>query len=193
MNTLHERIIQISKKYHLSHLGSSLTSVNIIDEIYKIKKPDEVFINSCGHAGLALFVVIEKYEGINAEDIYLHHGSTHPDRCEKCHIYCSTGSLGMGLPIAVGMALTDREKNVYCLISDGEAFEGSIWEAANVIQKYNITNLKIYINWNGFSAYDIVPDWMLTNICTIFPEINIRHTNVEDYGLNGISAHYKTL
>jgi transketolase len=193
MNNLHERIIQISKKYHLPHLGSSLTSVNIIDEIYQKKKQDEPFVLSCGHAGLALYVVIEKYEGINAEDIYLHHKSTHPDRCKKCHIYCSTGSLGMGLPIAVGMALADRTKDVYCLISDGECFEGSIYEAANAMRRYKVNNLRVYLNWNGMSAYSNVETWMISNIHKLIPPLIIRNTNVEDYGLTGLSAHYITL
>jgi len=191
MNQLHERIIEISKKHHLSHLGSNLTAVNIIDEIYRIKKDDEPFVLSAGHSGLALYVVLEKYYKYYAEELYLKHG-THPHR-DNNKIYCSTGSLGMGLGIAVGMALADREKNVYCLISDGECFEGSIYEAANVIRKYNITNLKVYLNFNGWSAYDSVPQWMLLNICTIFPEISIRNTHVEDYELKGLSAHYITL
>ena len=192
MNHLHDRIIEISKKHRLSHLGSCLTSVDIIDEIYQLREGDEPFILSCGHAGLALYVILEKYYGFDAEKLYLKHG-THPYCDAKDKIYFSTGSLGMGLGAAVGMALADRTKNVYCLISDGEAFEGIIWESANVIQKYNITNLKLYINWNRFSAYDSIPVWMLKNICTIFPFIRVRYTDVEDYGLKGLSAHYVTL
>jgi transketolase len=192
MNALHNRIIEISKKYKLSHNGSNLTSVNILDEIYSIKKPDELFVLSMGHAFLALCVILEKYHGLDAEKLYLKHG-THPHRDLGDYIYCSTGSLGHGIGIATGMALADRSKNVYCLLSDGECAEGSVFESANVIHKYNVTNLKVYVNWNKWSAYDAVPDWMLTNICTIFPEINVRHTKVEDYGLNGLSAHYVML
>jgi transketolase N-terminal domain/subunit len=191
MSELHDRIIEISKKHHLAHLGSTLTAVNIIDEIYKTKQHDEKFILSAGHMGLALFVVIEKYEGVDAESIFLHHG-VHPDRCEKCHLYCSTGSLGNGLPIALGMAMADRTKNVYCLISDGEAFEGTIWETANVMRRYSVTNLKVYLNYNSYSAYDVVDKWMIDNLKTIMP-IEVRMTDVEDYGLEGLSAHYITL
>ena len=140
MNRLHNRIIEISKKHHLSHLGSSLTSCDIIDEIYRVKKENEPFILSCGHSGLGLYCVLEKHYGFDAEKLYLKHG-THPHRDLGDKICCSTGSLGMGLGIAVGMALADRSKNVYCLISDGEMYEGSIYEAANVIKKYNVTNL----------------------------------------------------
>ena len=192
MNELHERIIEISKKHHLSHLGSCLTSCNIIDEIYQIRKEDEPFILSCGHAFLSLAAILEKYYGFDAEKLYLKHG-THPHRDIENKIYCSTGSLGMGIGVAVGMALADRERNVYCLISDGEAFEGSIWESANAIRRYKISNLKVYCNWNGYSAYSEVEKWMMGNLLKIMPNINIRVDSVEKYGLEGLSAHYVTL
>jgi transketolase N-terminal domain/subunit len=192
MNALHNRIIEISRKYHLSHLGSSLTTVNIIDKIFQIKKPDEPFILSCGHAGLALYVVVEKYYGLDAEKAYEHHG-THPHRENNAlrDIFCcSTGSLAWGLSIATGMALADRSKNVYCLISDGESFEGLCYESANIIRKYKIDNLKVYMNFNGYSAFDTVPQWMINNIIRLMPDIEIWHTKVEDYGLKGLAAHY---
>jgi transketolase len=192
MSTTHDRIIEISKKYHLSHLGSNLTAVDIIDEIYKVKKEDEPFILSSGHAGLALYVILEKYYGFDAEKLYLKH-VTHPHRDPEDKIYCSTGSLGMGIGIAVGMAIADRSKNVYCLISDGEAFEGAIWEAANVIRRYKITNLKVYCNWNWYSAYSKVEGWMMSNLFKIMPDIDLRTDRVERYGLTGLSAHYVTL
>lgn len=189
---IHNRILEISKKHNLSHLGSCLTAVNIIDHIYSIKEKDEKFVLSSGHAGLALYCVIEKYEGINAEDIFLHHG-VHPDRCDKCKLDCSTGSLGHGLPIALGMALANKDKNVYCLISDGECLEGTTWEVANFIAKYKVTNLKIYINYNGFSAYDTINHDVISRLRFILPTINIVRTSVEDYGFEGLSAHYITL
>lgn len=192
MNALHERVIEISKKYKLGHLGSCLTSVDIIDEIYYYKKDDEVFVLSMGHAALALFVVLEAFYGINAEESYLTQGN-HPKCSKRLKIDCSSGSLGLGLPIAVGMALSDRTKNVYCLISDGECFEGSVWESLNIIRKYNITNLRLYLNYNGWSAYDAVEPWMIENVKMLMPSIRVRETKVEDYGLSGLSAHYITL
>ena len=192
MNKLHHRIIEISKKYGLCHLGSNLTSVDIIDEIYSTKKSHEPFILSCGHCGLALYVVLEKEYGLDAELLYLKHG-VHPNRCLEEGIYCSTGSLGHGLPIALGLALTNRQRSVYCLISDGECFEGSIYEAMNVIRRYKVDNLKIYINFNGFSAYSEVEEWILENMIRLFPHLIIRRTNVEDFGLKGLLAHYVKL
>ena len=158
---LKKRIVELSYKHKLSHLGSCLTAVDIIDEIFQKKKSGEKFVLSAGHAGLALYVVLEKYEGLNAEDLLKKCG-IHPDRIIAREysdfgytepIDCSTGSLGQGLPIALGMALADRSKKVYCLISDGEYAEGSIWEALNARYDLNVGNLEVYMNWNGWAAY----------------------------------------
>jgi transketolase len=193
---LKKRIVDLSYKHRLSHLGSCLSSVDIIDEIYSIKKSHEKFVLSSGHAGLALYCVIEKYEKIDAEKIYLHHG-VHPDRCEKCHLFCSTGSLGQGLPIALGMAIADKTQNVYCLISDGECAEGSIWESFNIIEKFKIDNLIIYINLNGFSAYQTIDiDHLEKSIEAHLPimkkNIKFVRTSLAEFSFlkSDISAHY---
>jgi len=199
MNKLEKRILEISYRNKLSHIGSCLTSVNIIDEIYKIKKKDELFILSSGHAGVALYCVIEKYGGRNAEEIWKHHG-THPDRCSICGLDCSTGSLGQGLPIAVGMALADRTKNVYCIISDGECAEGSIYESAQIMRREKLNNLKLYLNYNFYGAYRQLKDDDLDPICfmlnddRLYNQLQIRLTNVEQLPfLKGQSAHYHVM
>lgn len=189
---LKRRLIEISYKYNLIHLGSVLTAVDIIKEIFDIKKPDEKFVLSSGHAGLALYTVLESKGGRNAEEIFNHHG-VHPDRCSECGIDCSTGSLGNGLPIAVGMALAARKKNVYVLISDGECSEGSIWEALEVAHEQKLSNLKIYINCNGWGAYKAIQRDHLIQRCVAFTNVNISFvdTNVNDFPfLEGQKGHY---
>ena len=139
---LKKRIIEIAFKHKLSHLGSYLSSVEIVDEIYSKMKKDDIFILSSGHASLAMYVCIEKYFGIDAEMLFLKHGG-HPHRDEENKIYCSTGSLGLGLPIALGRALSNPNRKVWVLISDGEAAEGSIWESLKTIQELNINNIEV--------------------------------------------------
>lgn len=192
MNSLHRRIKEISKKHKLSHLGSCLTAVDIIDRIYVNKHEGEPFVLSSGHAGLALYVVLEKHLGKDAEALYLKHG-THPNRDIEDGIYCSTGSLGWGLTIALGMAMSNKERNVHVLISDGEAFEGTTWETANVMHRYSVDNLKVHLNWNGWAAYHSVGRKFIERVIAIFPSIKIHNTTVEDYGLSGQSAHYVKL
>jgi transketolase len=190
MTVLEKRIIEISYKLRLSHLGSCLTAVGIIDEIFRVKKTDEKFILSCGHAGLALYVVLEKYKGIDAENLFYKCG-VHPDRLDGFpDIDCSTGSLGQGLPIALGMAMADRTKNVYCLISDGESAEGSIYEALNIRRKYKVDNLVIYCNFNGWGAYDEADLAVIESLHSVI----LRKTNFDAFPfLKGQEAHYHVL
>lgn len=150
---LFKRIIDISFKYKLSHLGSCLSIIDILDSIYALRKKDEPVILSNGHAGVALYTILEKYESKNAENLFRKHG-VHPNRDLVDGIYVSTGSLGQGFPIAVGMAISDKNKNVYCVISDGECTEGSIWEAARIASEQKLNNLKIVVNANGYGAYN---------------------------------------
>jgi len=129
---LKKRIAEIAYKNKLGHLGSYFSSVDIIDEIYSKMNEDDIFILSSGHAALALYVCLEKYKGQNAEALFIKHGG-HPHRDEESGIYCSTGSLGLGLTIALGRAIANPNRKVKVLISDGEAAEGSIWESLKTI------------------------------------------------------------
>ena len=194
MVDLKKRILEIAHKHKLSHLGSYLTAVDIIDEIYRIKNPNDIFILSSGHAALALYVVIEKYEGKNAEELFLKHGG-HPHRDEKNGIYCSTGSLGLGITIAVGRALANKNRKVHVLISDGESAEGSVWEALRFIKENNLPNIEIYVNVNGYAAYDKVDVKYLVDRLKVFlPSINIGYTSVNQYPfLRGLNAHYHVM
>ncbi|MDO8659078.1 MAG: 1-deoxy-D-xylulose-5-phosphate synthase N-terminal domain-containing protein [Candidatus Parcubacteria bacterium] len=191
---LKKRIVEISYRYNKSHIGSCLSAVDIIEEIYNLKKTDEKFILSEGHAAIALYCVLEKHEERNSEDLLKKHG-IHPERDEKNGIWCTTGSLGQGLPIALGMAIANKKKNIYCLISDGEAAEGSIWEALRIKTDNNIDNLKIYINLNGYGAYGkINPNTLIRRLKAFCPDINIRRTNVEQLPfLKGLNAHYHVM
>lgn len=144
---LRARILELSYKHKLSHIGSCLSAVDLIEAAYQVKKPDEKFILSGGHAHLAHMVVMEAHGGKKIDKIH----DIHCNPKDGCDV--STGSLGQGLPIALGMALADRSKNVYCEITDGEMAEGSIWEALRIASENKVWNLKLMVNANGYSAY----------------------------------------
>lgn len=192
--TTTNRVLEISKRLKLSHVGSCITALPIIEEIYETKEKDDKFVLSSGHAALALYVVLEKEYMIDAEMLFEKHG-VHPNRDVENHIDCSTGSLGLGLPVALGMALADPGKNVYCLISDGECAEGSIWESLRIKTDHHVDNLKVYVNINGYSAYDKVDILALVHRINAFcPTTRMRLTSFDKYEfLNGIDAHYCTV
>jgi transketolase len=187
-------IAEISYKHKLGHLGSYLSSVDIVDEIYSKMDKNDIFILSSGHASLAMYVCIEKYFGIDAEMLFIKHGG-HPHRDEENKIYCSTGSLGLGLPIALGRALANPKRKVWVLISDGEAAEGSIWESLKTIQELNINNIEVFVNINGLCAYKEVDiDYMSIRLKSFLPRIELRYTTVEQYPfLKGLNAHYHVM
>lgn len=193
-NSLKKRILEIAHKNKLSHLGSYLSSVDIIDGIYSQMKPDDIFILSCGHASLALYVCNEKYFGINAEDMLNKHGG-HPHRDEENKIYCSTGSLGLGITVGVGRALANKKRTVHVLISDGECAEGSVWESLKTIKEQSINNIVIHVNINGYAAYmEVDQQYLVARLNAFLPEVKIHYTDVESLPfLTGLNAHYHVM
>ena len=151
---LRRRIIEIIYRDKKSHIGSSLNSIDIIDSVYKIKRSKEKFVLSNGHSAAALYVVLEKYELLKNPS--LDKLGIHPDRTLSPAIDVSTGSLGQGLPIALGMAIANLKEFVYCLVSDGECAEGSIWETLRIITEQKALNLKIIVTANGWGAYGAI-------------------------------------
>jgi len=189
---LKRRILDISYRHKLAHLGSCLSAVDIIDEMYNKKKEEDLFVLSGGHSGLALYTVLEdRYEDIDAEDLFNTCG-VHPVRLPEKHIHCSTGSLGLGITVAVGFALANKNRDVYVMLTDGEVAEGSVWESLKFIQENNIENIHIYVNINGYSALSETNEDYLAKILEAFyPKIELRYTNVDQLPfLNGVEAHY---
>jgi len=151
---LRQRLLEITYREKLSHLGSCLSAFDIMVAVYSVKRPEDKFVLSNGHAGLALYVILEK-EGLldlsTLEGLHIH-----PDRSPEKGIFVSSGSLGQGLPIALGMAMADSKRNIYCMVSDGECAEGSIWETLRILVEQKVKNLKLIVNVNGWAAYKTV-------------------------------------
>lgn len=188
-NSLEKRVLEIKAKRGDAWVGSCVTAVNIIDHIFKIKKKDEKFILSAGHAGCALYVVLEKYGIITkkqAETLI-----SHPHLNPELGIYASTGSLGHGIGIALGMAISNPKKNVYCMLTDGECAEGSVWEALKIM-KEQAPNLKVYVNingWNGLSKVDKKD--LMKRLSYYIPKKNICFTECRLF--KGLENHYRVI
>ena len=88
----------------------------------------------------------------------------HPDRCKLTGLEASTGSLGQGLSISIGFALTSKlngdSYRVYCVIGDGESQEGQIWEAALSAPKFKLDNLVCILDYNKAQIDGYVKDVM---------------------------------
>lgn len=193
---LHYRILQLARRHKLGHLSSALTSVGIIDEIYSTKRPEDLFILSSGHAGLALYVVLEKHEGKDAEALYLKH-KTHPHRDVGDGIHASSGSLGCGITIALGMAMADRSRDVHVLVSDGESWEPDVTGVLNLKAKFRVDNLKVHLNFNGYTCIEQAGYPESIEALHEYSRPLVIHNTSHIYDiypfLKGVEAHYHNL
>lgn len=191
LNELERKIVDISYEQKLSHLSSCLNTVGILDHIYTIKDRDDIVVLGNSHAALALFVVLEKHEGKNAKELQKRHG-THANRNLEDGIYVSGGSLGQAETVAVGLAMANRDRNVYLVTSDGACAEGSVWEALRVAADYRLENLRVTVIANGYSGYDKTDVEALdTRLNAFYPTLVVR-TNVFKFPewLQGVAGHY---
>jgi transketolase len=166
------RIVRTSHLSGTPHLGSCLSCLDLLTYLYwnvlriDTRDPANVdrdrFILSKGHAAPALFQVLAERGFFSVDDLenYGEDGSMfgeHPPTPSHLGgIEAATGSLGHGLPMALGMALaariTARPYRVYAILSDGECNEGSVWEAALLAAAQKVSNLTIAIDYNKWQA-----------------------------------------
>lgn len=165
-------ILKIAFNAGVGHIGSSFSIVEILTVLYghvmKINPeiPNytgrDIFILSKGHAAAALYSVLHRVGFISRKDLltYCKNGGiigTHPVKDLTRGIELSTGSLGHGLSVGVGIALGFRmnklKQNIYVLISDAELNEGSTWEAVMFASHHKLNNLIVIIDDNSFQAF----------------------------------------
>lgn len=195
MTQLKKRVIELKFTQGENHIGSCISAVNIIKQIYDKMKKEDIFILSAGHAAGAWYIILED-EGKLPKGIAKNLG-THPEMNKDYGIYCTTGSLGHGIGIAVGAAIASPLKDIYCLLTDGECAEGSVWEALSIADEECLHNLHVYVNANGWSALsDIDIEKLEVRLKLCFPLIDLKvvHTNsdIEPY-LKDLDSHYKSL
>ena len=171
-NEIRKKIIQYSHFSKIPHLASCLSCVDILVSLYfsiakinpkrpKLKSRDKIILSK-GHAAPALFQILAYAGYFNEKIMYRpNHGGglfgEHPPKPGLlAGIEAATGSLGHGLPMAVGFSLASKIKNLenhnYVIIGDGECNEGSIWEALMFSRSYNLYNLTIIVDSNGWQA-----------------------------------------
>ena len=154
-----------------SHIGSILSIADILAVLYgsvlnykvespKWKKRDR-FILSKGHAGAGVYAVLAESGFMDVEKLKTHYQdgsdlSGHVSHKGIPGVEFSTGSLGHGFPVAVGMALAAKIKadkhKVYVLMSDGECDEGSNWESALFAPHHKLDNLIVIIDRNKLQS-----------------------------------------
>jgi transketolase len=162
-------MLGLYKKANAGHIGSSLSCLDILIYLFfhKMKKNDKLILSK-GHAAGALYTVLSKKGDIPEAvlDTFCKDGTflpAHPAAGNKIKgITFATGSLGHGLSLSCGMALsarfTRKKFRVYCILSDGDCNEGSTWEAALFAAQQKLGNLTVIIDNNGLQAFGFTKD-----------------------------------
>lgn len=165
---LRNTIVDIIHNAGSGHTGGSLSCVEIVwtlfDQILR-HKPDnpqwpdrDRFVLSKGHGAPTLYTVLAEKGYFDKESLTTlrQAGSIlqgHPDMIKTPGVEMSSGSLGMGISVGVGMALAGRlagkDYRVYVLVGDGELQEGQNWEAMEAANKFGLSNLVVIVDNNG--------------------------------------------
>ena len=155
------------------HIGGAFSIADILTVLYfnemniDAKIPDspdrDRLVLSKGHASAALYAVLAEKGYIDKEELKTFRNidsnlQGHPDMNKVPGVDMTTGSLGQGLSVANGMALSSKLDSkgyrVYCILGDGELQEGQVWEAAMTAEKYQLDNLCVIVDANELQLTD---------------------------------------
>ncbi|MBZ4686568.1 MAG: transketolase [Clostridia bacterium] len=168
-NQIRQDIIKMTGQAGSGHPGGSLSGVEILTVLYnnvlkmRPNQPDwpdrDRFILSKGHAAPLLYAVLASKGYFPREELWRLRklGSMlqgHPDLKTTPGVEMSTGSLGQGFSVSIGMALAGKldkkDYRVYVMLGDGESQEGIVWEAAMAAAHYKLDNICAVLDYNGF-------------------------------------------
>lgn len=200
-------IINMTADAASGHPGGSLSAVELMTTLFfdkmKINPKDEKapdrdrFVLSKGHAAPCYYAVLGE-RGFFSKDEFKNFRQLHsilqghPDTKKCPGVDASTGSLGQGISIAVGMAigakLSGNGAKVYTLLGDGELQEGQVWEAAMAAAHYKLDNLTVIIDNNGLQIDGTNEQVMsLGNINAKFSAFGFEVIEIDGHDLTAVS------
>lgn len=169
---IRQQIVRMLEAAKRGHIGSAFSLVEILrvlyDDILRYDSSNprwserDRFILSKGHGCLALYVLLAEKGFFPEEELWKFCKTDgilggHPEYGKVPGVEASTGSLGHGLSIGVGMALNASYQHanhrVFVVSSDGESNEGSLWEAAMCASKHHLSNLVVLVDYNKQQSY----------------------------------------
>jgi transketolase len=166
-----KRALMMTSRANASHIGSALSAVDVMAMLYgKVMRYDPArpdwperdrFILSKGHACSALYATLAECDFFERDwlDSYCQDGARlagHATHTSAPGVEVSTGSLGHGLSLGAGIALTAKRDGhayrVFVVLSDGECDEGSVWEAALFASHHRLDNLTVVVDYNKIQS-----------------------------------------
>jgi transketolase len=164
-----KNLLQMYKMANAGHIASSLSCLDALVYLFFYRMtPQDRFILSKGHAAAALYSVLSRAGHLPEEKLTTFYKdatllAAHPPCGQGVSgIPFGTGSLGHGLSLAAGIALSTRFSSktfqVYCLLSDGDCNEGSTWEAVLFAAHHKLNNLTVLVDYNRLQGFGRAQD-----------------------------------
>jgi transketolase len=183
------------------HIGSALSCVDILVDIFNRMKPKDRFIFSKASGAATLYAILAEKGHFHKKEIAFFLKNYPEVSKEIPGVIHSVGSVGHGLAVAVGMAYADRKRDVYCLISDGECQEGVTYECALFAHQHELENLHVICDYNSLQACGWVNDIIdvrgaIDFFSMIFPNFEAIYTikgDGVDFMERDYTWHYKNL
>ncbi|MDB2324231.1 transketolase [Alphaproteobacteria bacterium] len=161
------RVLELSQQVSALHVAPAFSCMEIVDLIYNVlmaprpkSAPQDTFVMSKGHGYMGQAVILEEMGVLQKKDLDDYckpegRLGAHPDYGVP-GIEATTGSLGHGFGLAVGMAAADiikgEDRKIFVIIGDGELQEGSCWEAITMAPNLNLSNLTVFLDLNDYQG-----------------------------------------
>ena len=212
MIELRERILKMISLAKSGHPGGSLSCVEILSALYyNVMKIDpqnpkweerDRFVMSKGHSCPALYAILADLGFFPESELWtlrkIDSGlQGHPDMHKTPGVDASTGSLGQGMSIAMGMAMAakhlGKDYHVYTLLGDGECQEGIVWESAMAAAHYHLDNFTVLLDHNGLQIDGSNDQVMsLGDICKKFDAFGFHCFQVNGHDIDAITKVLRT-
>jgi|25BtaG_2_1085352.scaffolds.fasta_scaffold05860_3 transketolase len=196
-------ILNASYEAEACHIGSALSCVDILVTLFYNHdlKDNDVFLFGKA-SGVATYYAILADKGHFPKDKLSHYLKNYPlPSVEVPGVVHSFGSVGHGLSVACGMALGNRNRKVYILLSDGDCQEGSTYEAVLFARQHKLDNLYVIVDDNGLQACGATKDILQLDDAFEFMKKSLKNVSIVktvkgkgiDFMENDYTWHYKNL
>lgn len=197
-DNLRKLILRMAKAGNSVHVACAFSLVEIVSSLFStvLQDSENRLILSKGHGVMALYAAHYELGTLKDEDLdrYFSDGSALHGLCESRiePFEVSSGSLGHGLPIAVGMALGFKKAgmpgSIYCVVGDGEMNEGPMWESLLFASHHGLSNLTVIVDANGFQAMGRVQEVLgLEPLTDKFRAFGFESAEVDGHSLSELA------
>lgn len=181
-----------------AHIAPSLSEVEICLAVLKrYKENEDSFILSKGHGALGYYAAMHQTGVITDEqfETFEQNGGEfpgQPSRSANNKIEYSSGSLGMGLPYALGVALAKKKTAglIYVVVGDGELNEGSNWEAAALANQYKLDNLVVIVDMNTLQSDGNCMDIVGQNLLALWQAYGWKVEECDGHSLEALNQSF---